>query len=262
MPVVTVSTLGGGDIAIPFPYGIPLTTGDLVRELATRVPNHRSTFLLCVNDAESPVEGHAPDADLATVVVDTTKDVTLLFQPYEAFATGAELKAAVGEWLAGGERNSVVSERYGHRIGAWDVSEVTDMWELFRGASAFNDDISGWDTSSVTDMCFMFNGALAFNGDVSGWDTSRVTNMYYMFQGATAFNGDVSGWDTSSVTDMRCMFREARAFNGDVSGWDTSSVTDMRQMFSWCDSLRRLRQRLGHLQRRGEPPAINVSYAL
>jgi hypothetical protein len=120
------STLGGGDIAIPFPDGIPLTTGDLVRELATRVPNHRSTFLLCVNDAESPVKGHAADADL-TAVVDTTKDVTLLFQPHEAFATGAELKAAVCEWLAGGEQKTVVSERYGRRIGSWDVSKVTDM---------------------------------------------------------------------------------------------------------------------------------------
>jgi hypothetical protein len=87
MQVVTVSTLGGGDIVIPFLDGIPITTGDLIRELATRVPNHRSTFLLCVNDAESPVEGHAPDADLATVVVDTTKYVTLLFETYEAFDT-------------------------------------------------------------------------------------------------------------------------------------------------------------------------------
>jgi hypothetical protein len=120
MPVVAVSTLGGGgDIVIPFPDGQAVTAGDLVRELATRVPNHRSTFLLCVNDAESPVEGHAPDADLATVVVDTTKDVTLLFQSYEAFATGAELKAAVGEWVAGsngGERRR--SYRKGTAVGS------------------------------------------------------------------------------------------------------------------------------------------------
>jgi hypothetical protein len=79
MPVVTVSTLGGGDITIPFPDGIPITTDDLVRELATRVPNHRSTFLLCVNDAESPVDCNDKNADLTTVVVDTTKDVTLLY---------------------------------------------------------------------------------------------------------------------------------------------------------------------------------------
>jgi surface protein len=232
MPVVAVSTLGGGDIAIPFPDGMPLTTGDLVRELATRVQNHRSTFLLCVNDSENPVKGHAADADLTTIV-DPTKDVTLLYrQPYEAFATGVELKAAVGEWLAGGERQAVVSERFGHRIGLWDVSKVTYMRVLFCDASEFNDDISGWDTSSVTDMRSMFNGATAFNGDVSGWDTSGVTDMCYMFCRATAFNGGVSGWDTSNVTDMYSMFQGATAFNMDVSGWDTSNVTDMGGMFS------------------------------
>jgi surface protein len=155
MPVVTVSTLGGGDIAIPFPDGMPVTTGDLVRELATRVPNHRSTFLLCVNDLESPVEGHAPDADLTTVV-NMTKDITLLFQSYEAFATNVELTAAVGEWIAGGDRKAVVSERYGHRIGWWDVSNVTNMCGMFHSDREFNDDLSGWDTSKVTDMQGMF----------------------------------------------------------------------------------------------------------
>jgi surface protein len=257
MPVVAVSTLGGGgDIVIPFPDNIPITAGDLVRELATRVPNHRSTFLLCVNDAESPVEGHAEDADLATVVVDTTRDVTLLFETYEAFATGAELKAAVGEWLAGGERKTAVSKRYGHRIGAWDVSNVTDMCKMFSDtefnddlsgwdvsnvtdmrdmffrASAFSGDVSGWDTSSVTDMGFMFHNAHEFAGDVSGWNTSSVTNMCVMFGGSWAFDSDVSGWDTSSVTDMGSMFEQAHAFNSDVSGWDTSNVTNMCCMFN------------------------------
>jgi surface protein len=230
MPVVTVSTLGGGDIAIPFPDGIPITTGDLVRELATRVPNHLSTFLLCVNDTARPVEGHASDADLTTVV-NLTKDVTLIFKPYEAFATNVELRVAVNNWVAGGERKAVVSKRYGHRIGAWDVSHVTDMTKLFCGVMEFNDDLSGWDTSKVTDMRAMFASAAAFNGDVSGWDTSSVTNMCAMFASAAAFNGDVSNWDTSRVTDMYGVFFGATVFAGDVSGWDTSAATDMRAMF-------------------------------
>jgi surface protein len=230
MTVVTVVTLDGGDIVIPFPDNMPITTGDLVRELAKRVPNHRSTFLLCVNDSECPVKGGAPDADLTTVVVDTTKDVTLLFQPYEAFVTNSELISAVGKWVAGGERKAVVSERYGHRIGEWDVSRVTDMSKLFYH-STIDDDLSGWDTSNVTNMDGMFTRAEAFNGDVSGWDTSSVTNMRYMFFGAVRFNGDVSGWDTSSVTDTSRMFAGNRAFDGDVSGWDTSNVTNMWGMF-------------------------------
>ena len=45
-------------------------------------------------------------------------------------------------------------------ISDWDVSEVTDMVELFvppAGSSAtdFNDDIGAWDVSRVTDMIRM-----------------------------------------------------------------------------------------------------------
>jgi surface protein len=231
MTSITVSTLGGEDVVIPFSEGsTPPTTGDLLSELATRVPNHRATFRLYVNDAECPVEGYAADADL-TAVVDTTKAVTLIYQSYKAFDTGTELRAAVDEWVAGGEQKAVVSKRHGHRIGAWDVSRVTDMRCMFQNMSKFDDDISGWDTSNVTCMHSMFRDARAFNGDVSRWDTSNVTTMFGTFSNADAFNGDISGWDVSNVTTMYGMFCCASAFNGDLSGWDTSNVVNMNRMF-------------------------------
>ena len=52
--------------------------------------------------------------------------------------------------------------------------------KLFKGATAFNSDISAWDVSNVTDMCQMFDGATAFNSDLSGWDVSNVTDMCQM----------------------------------------------------------------------------------
>ena len=115
-----------------------------------------------------------------------------------------------------------------------DLSGVTDMTNMFSGASSFNGDISGWDVSRVTDMDGMFLSATAFNGNVSGWNVSSVTKMNSMFYTATAFNGNVSGWDVSRVTDMSDMFHLATAFNGNVSGWDVSRVTDMSDMFSFA----------------------------
>ena len=46
-------------------------------------------------------------------------------------------------------------------ISDWDVSEVTDMVELFvppasSSATDFKDDIGAWDVSRVTDMSRMF----------------------------------------------------------------------------------------------------------
>ena len=69
----------------------------------------------------------------------------------------------------------------------WDVSQVTDMDQIFYKASAFNADISGWNTSSVTNMGYMFMLASAFNADISGWDTSLVTDSVNMFLYATAW---------------------------------------------------------------------------
>jgi len=116
-------------------------------------------------------------------------------------------------------------------IGAWDVSNVTDMRFMFSGAHAFNGDISNWDVHNVTNMSYMFSGARAFNGDISNWDVHNVTNMSYMFYEARAFNGDISNWDVHNVTDMIYMFYEAHAFNGDISNWDVHNVTNMSYMF-------------------------------
>ncbi len=121
-------------------------------------------------------------------------------------------------------------------LSDWDVSNVTNMTSLFKGASNFNGDISGWDVSKVTDMTAMFNDASSFNGDLSAWDVSNVTRMSYMFNGASVFNGDISTWNVSKVTDMSSMFSFATAFNCDLSNWDVSKVTNMSYMFNEASS--------------------------
>lgn len=116
-------------------------------------------------------------------------------------------------------------------ISNWDVSSVTIMGATFIDASSFNQDISGWDVSSVTDMSNMFFGASVFNQPIGGWNVSSVTNMTGMFWRATNFDQDISGWDVSAVTNMSSMFGLS-GFNQPIGGWDVSSVTTMRGMFN------------------------------
>ena len=116
-------------------------------------------------------------------------------------------------------------------ISAWDVSNVTDMSEMF-GYSGINQDIGigNWDVSSVTDMRDMF-ATSNFNQDIGNWDVSSVTNMNRMFRSSSLFNQDIGNWDVSNVTDMNWMFYEAFDFNQPIGNWDVSSVIDMDLMF-------------------------------
>ena len=144
------------------------------------------------------------------------------------------------ESTAGNPNLSNVTNMYGMFFGAtafnnqdisgWDVSNVTHMNFMFYG-TAFNQDISGWDVSNVTNMHSMFRETTAFNQDISRWNVSKVTDMSYMFYLASAFNQALIEWDVNSVTTMHQMFNSADAFNQDLSGWDVSNVTDMSYMF-------------------------------
>ena len=56
---------------------------------------------------------------------------------------------------------------------------VSMMWlhEMFKKASAFNQDIGGWAIQSVRNMNWMFRYASSFNQDISGWAVDAVKSM-------------------------------------------------------------------------------------
>ena len=115
-----------------------------------------------------------------------------------------------------------------------DLSNVTDLGQMFQGATSMNSNISNWDVSNVTSTVHMFSGATSFNNNINNWDVHNVQNMDYMFYGATSFNQPLHSWDVSGVdstsSGMVSMFENATAFNQDISSWDVSNVTDMQHM--------------------------------
>ena len=128
-------------------------------------------------------------------------------------------------WLFSGKKNTFNGD-----ISEWDVSNVTDMSNMF-AYSDFNGDISEWDVSNVTDMGFMFSHS-KFNGDISKWDVSSVVNMQNMFQNSI-FKGDISEWDVSNVKYMLYMFDESR-FKGDISKWHMPKLKIFTGIFKSC----------------------------
>ncbi len=112
-----------------------------------------------------------------------------------------------------------------------DLSQVTDMSEMFFQSGEFNGDISGWDVSNVKNMSLMFFQCPAFNQDIGNWNVSNVTDMSHMFE-RTPFNQDIGNWDVSSVTTMASMFSENVVFNQDIGRWNINNVTTMHNMFN------------------------------
>ena len=73
------------------------------------------------------------------------------------FTSRADLKTATQEYNA---NSLAATSKYGP-VANWDVSDISDMRELFKGRESFNADISSWDTSGVTDMREMFRARSA-----------------------------------------------------------------------------------------------------
>ena len=118
-------------------------------------------------------------------------------------------------------------------IESWDVSNVTDMNNMFVAASAFNQPLGSWNVSNVNNMQGMFAYDSNFNQALGSWDVGQVTNMSLMFQGANVFNQPIGSWNVSNVTNTNNMFLGASAFNQPIGTWNMRNVTNMQGMFAY-----------------------------
>ena len=114
---------------------------------------------------------------------------------------------------------------------SWNVSNVTNTYGMFSGASSFNQPLESWDVSNVTNMSMMFSGASSFNQPLEKWNVSNVTDMFSMFHKASSFNQPLEKWNVSNVTSMTKMFEHASSFNQPLEKWNIAKVMKMKDLF-------------------------------
>ena len=79
-------------------------------------------------------------------------------------------------------------------ISATDVPSITNNSLAFCFANATSrnfGNIHNWNVSNVTNMDNMFYNASSFNQPLNNWNVSNVTNMNNMFDSASSFNKDI-----------------------------------------------------------------------
>lgn len=79
-----------------------------------------------------------------------------------------------------------------------NLTGVTTMYQMFSGATSFNEPINHWDVSNITNMQYLFYQASNFNQPLNSWNVSNVINMTYMFERAWSFNQPLNNWNTVS----------------------------------------------------------------
>ena len=175
------------------------------------------------------------------------------------------IQSAVDLWITdptAPEFTDITNYPFYGLIQDWNLSQITDMSNLFKDKTTFNDSsILSWDTSTVTNMTSMFEGATSFNRSLNTWNfsnvkittnmfknatsfnsslakinVSRVTTMSGMFEGATSYNTAIYNWNVSNVRDMSSMFKGAIIYNQPMAIWDVRNVTDFTSMFEGASS--------------------------
>ena len=115
-----------------------------------------------------------------------------------------------------------------YNIKDWDVSEITNMNQLFNSESYTQQEID-YVNNKISESPYTLsvtqNLIKEFNQNIGKWNVSQVINMEKMFNQATQFNQDITSWNVSNVTNFKNMFEGANQFNYDISVWDINTVT-------------------------------------
>ena len=151
--------------------------------------------------------------------------------------TKEELQKIIERKCIAKTRKSAKDPEYLHLTDI-DVSKIKDMSNLFEFYD-FNKILYiyayNWDVSNVTNMEEMFKGLSRVRFiELKNWDVSNVTNMKKMFYAMGDFNAYFDKWQLKSIKDTTQMFSHCESLTGDFTHWDNFKPDNYKDMFYNC----------------------------
>lgn len=128
-------------------------------------------------------------------------------------------------------------ERKRPTITVYSKEELMQAIRETIDSDGFGCDLNHIDVSELSDLSDVFYYFRDFDGDISGWDPWKCINMRNMFYGSsyTGQNGDISNWDVQNLVYAGRMFYSSK-YDGDISKWDLKSldVKNSQQFLAAC----------------------------
>lgn len=115
-----------------------------------------------------------------------------------------------------------------------DLSRVTDLSDMFNGASVFNTSINHWSVDKVEIFTGMFKSAALYDQAMEEWNVGEGVDFEDMFSEAVSFNKPLDSWNVSHGRNFRSMFSGATAFDQNLGYWKLKSAINLKHMLDGC----------------------------
>lgn len=150
-------------------------------------------------------------------------------------------------------------------VETWDVSNLTNLSNMFRGAKITSIDLSNWNVGKAETFNSMFSDCTKLQTIIGleNWNTSNVTNLADMFNGCSSLQ-DITGlenWDTSLVWEMYDMFKNCKSLNNfpAIENWNLATCYSFDEMFRGSGCTGTFRPNW-NLARAGQNPTRGMIY--